>query len=125
MIRQLKNFQTRLYKSIPLVKHMQLALNNVCSNKITAFAPIAPNINDKSTVFGGSSIVRVNSFLIFDRWGEPVHQLFSFSPNDLALGWDGMHRGERANLGVYTFFAEVEFIDGEIILYEGDISLIR
>ena len=34
---------------------MQLALQDINSHHITATAPITPNINDKSTVFGGSS----------------------------------------------------------------------
>jgi len=34
---------------------MQMTLQDITSHKLTAAAPIAPNINDKSTVFGGSS----------------------------------------------------------------------
>ncbi len=34
---------------------MQLSLHDISPHSITASAPIAPNINDKSTVFGGSS----------------------------------------------------------------------
>lgn len=34
---------------------MQLSLNEIDSQHMYATAPIAPNINDKSTVFGGSS----------------------------------------------------------------------
>ncbi len=48
-------FQAFLYHHIPLVKQMQLQLLNCTTNGLTATAPIAPNINDKSTVFGGSS----------------------------------------------------------------------
>lgn len=52
---QLQDFQAALYDSIPLVKQMQLTLSLIDSHNIRASAPIAPNINDKSTVFGGSS----------------------------------------------------------------------
>lgn len=51
----LKSFQSFLYQHIPLVAHMQLQLQSIGNNELTAVAPIAPNINDKSTVFGGSS----------------------------------------------------------------------
>ncbi len=52
---QLQAFQAALYDSIPLIKQMQLTLSDISSHDIRAAAPIAPNINDKLTVFGGSS----------------------------------------------------------------------
>ncbi len=51
----LSSFQSFLYKNIPLVEQMQLQLLAISEKELTASAPIAPNINDKSTVFGGSS----------------------------------------------------------------------
>lgn len=51
----LQAFQAAIYNNIPLVENMQLQLQTIDSHSITATAPIAPNINDKSTVFGGSS----------------------------------------------------------------------
>lgn len=51
----LKSFQSTLYQNIPLVNQMQLQLLSISDNELSASAPIAPNINDKSTVFGGSS----------------------------------------------------------------------
>ena len=52
---QLQAFQAALYDNIPMVKYMQLALQSINSQTIKASAPITPNINDKLTVFGGSS----------------------------------------------------------------------
>jgi hypothetical protein len=40
-------------------------------------------------------------------------------------GWDGVFKGKVLGTGVYTYMAEVRFIDGEVILYEGDISIVR
>lgn len=51
----LRSFQSFLYQHIPLVKQMNLELLEINSQQLLAAAPIAPNINDKSTVFGGSS----------------------------------------------------------------------
>jgi thioesterase domain-containing protein len=48
-------FQAFLYAQIPLVKTMRMQLLEIADNELTASAPLAPNINDKQTVFGGSS----------------------------------------------------------------------
>lgn len=48
-------FQAFLYDHIPAVKYMQLAVQQCTPALLSATAPIAPNINDKNTVFGGSS----------------------------------------------------------------------
>lgn len=48
-------FQAFLYTQIPLVKSTQLQLQDISETELIATAPIAPNINDKQTVFGGSS----------------------------------------------------------------------
>jgi len=38
---------------------------------------------------------------------------------------DGMFRGEELNPAVFVYLAEIEFIDGEVILYKGDVTLMR
>ena len=62
---------------------------------------------------------------IFNRWGGLVFENANFQPNDPSLGWDGFFKGEPAQVGVYAYFAEVGFIDGISVIYEGDISLVR
>jgi hypothetical protein len=76
-------------------------------------------------VFAGDDVVEIKSFLVFSRWGETVFQYFNFQPNDPAYGWDGRHRGDVMNPAVFTWFALVEFIDGQEVLYEGDVTLMR
>ncbi len=51
----LQSFQAFLYQNIPLVENMQLKLQNISEHQLSAAAPLSPNINDKFTVFGGSS----------------------------------------------------------------------
>ncbi|MBK9338687.1 MAG: gliding motility-associated C-terminal domain-containing protein [Lewinellaceae bacterium] len=70
-------------------------------------------------------VTGIKSFLVFDRWGNAVFERFNFAPNIPELGWDGTIRGTKAHVGVYTYFAEIEFIDGETILYKGDVTLLR
>ncbi len=93
-----------------------------------AFSPNGDNINDIFMVFANEDhVVQIKSFLIFNRWGEIVHQAFDFPPNDPSpdYGWNGTYRGQTLNPAVYTWFIEVEFIDGSSELYEGDVSLLR
>jgi gliding motility-associated-like protein len=91
-----------------------------------AFSPNGDGANDKFMIFAREEAVRkVNRFLVFDRWGEKVFEYDNFQPNDPASGWDGWYRGQVMNPQVFAWFAEIEFINGEVILFEGDVTLTR
>ncbi len=90
-----------------------------------AFSPNNDGFNDFLTIFGGESVMLVKQFALFSRWGETVYSFFNFPPNDPNLGWNGTHRGKQLDPGVFTWFAEVEFIDGETLIFEGDVMLVR
>ena len=51
----LLEFQIFLNNSIPLTKQMGLKLKTFNQDELTLTSPLAPNINDKGSVFGGSS----------------------------------------------------------------------
>ena len=92
----------------------------------TAFSPNADGFNDIIMIFSDDTAIRqINSFLVFDRWGEKVHEYRNFQPNDPTAGWDGMFKGKLMNPAVFVWFAEIELISGEIVFFEGDVSLIR
>jgi hypothetical protein len=88
---------------------------------------IDPNSTDNSlaTVFGGTDVVGIKAFKVFDRWGESVHEYFDFLPGDPSSAWKGTINGKPATPAVFVYYAEVIFIDGEIKLYKGDISVVR
>ena len=92
-----------------------------------AMSPNEDSINDLLVIYGGASVVNIKSFYIFNRWGETVFQQFNFPPNstDRAHAWDGRHRGEYVNPGVFVWYAEIEFSDGSSGMYQGDISVFR
>ena len=55
---------------------------------------------------------------------------FSFQPMEIPLGvdqrgWDGTWNGQPLSADVYVYYALIRFIDGEEILYKGDVTLIR
>ena len=89
------------------------------------FSPNGDGRNDVFTIFAGPEVIRVNSFQVYNRWGEPMYEIYDFPANDPLYGWDGTHRGDLMNGGVYVYIAEVEFVDGVVELYKGDMLLMR
>jgi len=89
------------------------------------FSPNDDGFNDIFYIHGGSQVAQVKTFRVFNRWGETIISLENFQPNDPAYGWNGKFRNEPANAAVFTYFAEIEFTDGEVILYKGDVTLLR
>jgi gliding motility-associated-like protein len=81
--------------------------------------------NDFFTIFAGPEVMKINNLKIFDRWGNLVFEAQDIPPNDPSLGWDGRFRGQAMGIGVFVFYAEIEFVDGDIELYEGDIHLVK
>ena len=90
-----------------------------------AFSPNNDGKNDVLTIFAGDQVAVVKSFLVYNRWGEAVHQYFQFPPNDPDFGWDGTWQGKPMNTGVFVWYAEVELIDGRVEILKGDVTLVR
>jgi gliding motility-associated-like protein len=90
-----------------------------------AFSPNDDGINDVFTIYAGKSVSLIKSFLVFNRWGESVYQYFDFVPGFPAAGWNGKHRDEKMQPAVFTWFAEIEFTDGRVEIYKGDVTLVR
>ncbi len=91
-----------------------------------AFSPNNDGINDEIMIFANADkIKQINTFRIFDRWGEIVFEANDFQPNDPKKGWDGILKGEKLNPAVFVYFAEIEFIDGVTQIYKGDVTLMK
>ncbi len=89
-----------------------------------AFSPNVDGMNDAFHIFSKEGQVsRITNFQIFNRWGGKVFEVSDAMPNDPSFGWDGRIDGELANPAVYIYFAEIEFIDGETIMYKGDVTV--
>ena len=59
-----QTIQTYLYEHIPLSKAMQIQVKEVESDRVILAAPLLPNINHRSTVFGGSA----STLAILSSW---------------------------------------------------------
>ncbi len=91
-----------------------------------AFSPNGDGINDVMKIYTGPGVAQVSYFHIYDRWGEQLYSDLNFLPADSYLeGWDGRFNGKDMNTGVYVYLAEVIFVDGTVLLYRGDVTLIR
>jgi hypothetical protein len=81
--------------------------------------------NGIAGVSAGKEVTGIESFQIYSRWGEKIYELQNFQPNQPGEGWDGRFKGETVQPGVYIYYAVVKFIDGEKILFKGDITVFR
>ena len=90
------------------------------------FTPNNDGINDFFGVLSGNpALLSVRTFRIFDRWGEVVFESYNCQPDDANCQWDGNFRGKKAEQGVYTYFVELLYADGEVILEKNNVMLIR
>ena len=90
-----------------------------------AFSPNGDGHNDRLSIFTGPEVAQVLSFRVFNRWGAVVSELNNFQANQIGVGWDGSFKGKEMNVGIYVWIAEVQFLDGEIIRYKGDVLLLK
>ena len=96
----------------------------------TAFSPNGDGINDFFTIYTQHNMVQqVNSFRIFDRWGNMVFGRKDFTPtayrNVDTQGWDGTFKNEPLKPGVFVYIAEILLADGNLKIMTGDVTLIR
>ena len=89
------------------------------------FSPNGDGVNDYFTVYGNPAAVIIKEFKVFNRWGSLI-----WETNDMPLGvdqkgWDGFFGGKLLSPDVYAFYVKVLFLDGEEVIYRGDITLVR
>ena len=90
-----------------------------------AFTPNDDGNNDFLFVQGGDGTEKVLSFRVFDRWGELVFEATDGLLNDTNFGWNGKFKNQDLNAGVFVWTAEVQFEDGETLIYKGSTMLIK
>jgi gliding motility-associated-like protein len=91
-----------------------------------AFSPNGDGNNDVFTIFiDPKLILKVNFLRVYDRWGNLVFDQQDFKPNDITTGWNGAYRGKDMNSDVFAYVCEIEYKNGQKILYKGDVTLTR
>lgn len=89
------------------------------------FSPNQDGINDQLIIHAGPEVNSIISFQVYSRWGELLFEKEHFSPNDINFGWKGDMDGKMMNNGVFVWVAKIDFIDGETLIYSGDVVLTR
>ncbi|PHI21559.1 hypothetical protein CEQ90_01730 [Lewinellaceae bacterium SD302] len=103
---------------------------NVVDNKPVyipnGFSPDGDGINDGFTLFAGPAVESIELLQIFNRWGGLVYESpEEFLPNEASLGWDGTVDGKPVNSAVFVYQFRVRFLNGEVVDYAGDVTVVR
>ena len=93
----------------------------------------APNIitangdgNNDIFYLSGNKLVAFGNYLaVYDRWGNKIYETSNFELNDVASGWNGEFYGRPVVNGVYTWIAEIEYINKSISVVSGDVTVVR
>jgi len=83
------------------------------------------DVNDRITVYGNKAATGIDRFSIFDRWGGLMWEGSNFPLNEPSLGWDGKFKDQPVNPGVYTYRAQVMFLDDIPLVFTGTVTVLR
>ena len=90
------------------------------------FSPNEDGINDTFRLFTRSLAVDfIESFLVFDRFGNKVYDVRNQAFDSPDLSWDGRTNGSYARVGVYTYIMNIRLITGNLMQLKGDVTLVR
>jgi gliding motility-associated-like protein len=90
-----------------------------------AFSPNFDGHNDYFNLHGGSEVELIKKLTVFNRWGAVVFNGIDLESSVDLQGWDGTFNGKPVNPGVYVWVAEIQFLDGEVISYSGDLTITK
>lgn len=90
-----------------------------------AFSPNGDGVNDVFMLYADGTVETIEEFMIFDRWGELVCNQPDGLPNYPAYGWDGTFKGQEMNSGVYIYYIKVRYLNGEVGIFKGDLTLLK
>ena len=89
------------------------------------FSPNNDGFNDFFTAYTGPAGRLIKRLRVFNRWGDMVFDGFDLTPNVESMGWDGTFKGKAMNPAVFAYYTQIEFIDGVVVLFEGDLTIIK
>jgi gliding motility-associated-like protein len=98
--------------------------NETCvSRPIRVYFPNALSPNGVNNIYK-PEIINQNSITsydmkIYDRWGKVI-----FQSRDPLVGWDGRSEGDLVKAGLYTYYIEIEQINGRDIKRAGEIHVL-
>ncbi len=92
----------------------------------SGFTPNNDLMNDVLMVHGKTG-TKVLTFRVYDRWGELVFRADDYDINSTMPShvWDGRFAGNALNSAVFTWFVEVQYLDGRKESFTGNTTLLR
>jgi gliding motility-associated-like protein len=81
--------------------------------------------NDRFFLTGDPKVGNGVFLRIYDRWGNKVYDSENFTLSNPDNGWDGTFKGQAVVAGVYTWIAQVKFIDGFVLVKTGDLTILK
>lgn len=90
-----------------------------------AFSPNFDGYNDYFTLYGGMEVELIKKLTVFNRWGAVVFEGNELDSGVETQGWNGTFNGKTVNPDVYIWIAELQFLDGEVISYSGDLTVTK
>ncbi len=101
----------------------------VICNGSNVFIPntFSPNGDGSNDLFypRGKGLFSIKTARVFNRWGEVVYEKSDFMPNDASAGWDGTFKGKKLNVDVYIYTIEIMCDNNSILVFKGNIALIK
>lgn len=90
-----------------------------------AFSPNDDGINDVFRAEGTfDAIDRIERMQVYSRWGDLLFNM-ERKGQGVALGWNGLVDGQKAEAGVYVYTIQWKNFKGEIQQMAGDVLLVR
>lgn len=83
----------------------------------TAFSPNGDGINDRLIMLEDGTTLQ--HFAVYNRWGQLVYQT-----NDISQTWDGSHKSQPAEMGVYVWVAQHQSEQGIKGVSKGSVTII-
>ena len=109
---------------------------NQCNSKVilipsprvyipNVFSPDGDNFNDTFTVYSNAAVKEVTSMVIYNRWGEKIHEKYNFQSNLNQEGWDGFFENSKEKNNVFVYYITVKDLFDNELEFAGSIQLLR
>lgn len=86
-----------------------------------AFTPNGDNVNDQARVRSRfADLLTEFEWIIYNRWGQPV-----YTSTDINESWDGTAEGDDLEPDVYGWWLRVVCPEGEELIQQGNITILR
>ncbi len=105
-----------------------ITVTSNCVNDLwlpNAFTPNGDAVNDVFYIRGNPRNTSIESFTIYNRWGNKVFEANNILPDDITIGWDGKYKGEPSPFEVYGYEVIAKFINGQKKTLKGNVTLLK